>query len=77
MRVALRLLTALAVAGAIASPTIATGCYHQSYHGAWGDNERPYYARWEAETHRDHKEWSERGASEQQEYWSWRQNHQQ
>jgi hypothetical protein len=77
MRAALRLLSALVIAGAVASPTVVTGCYHHYYHGTWSDTEGPYYARWEAETHRDHKDWSQRNTGEQQEYWNWRQSHQQ
>lgn len=76
MRIRFRLLSALMIAGAIASPTIVAGCYHHGYqHAAWSDNEAPYYARWEQETHRDHKDWAQRNGDEQQQYWSWRHDH--
>jgi hypothetical protein len=76
MRIGLRLLSALMIAGAVASPAVVTGCYHHHYYaGTWNDNEAPYYARWEAETHRDHKDWGQRSADEQQQYWTWRHDH--
>lgn len=84
MRSALRVLSALMIASAIASPAVVAGCYHHHDDhydnrdsGRWSDSEGPYYARWEQETHRDHKEWSNRNGDEQREYWSWRQQHQQ
>jgi hypothetical protein len=64
------------IAGALASPVIVSGCYHHhGYAATWSDSETPYYARWEGETHRDHKEWGARSADEQQQYWSWRHDH--
>jgi hypothetical protein len=79
MRSASRLISALMIAGAVASPMVVAGCYHHRYESAtltWSDSEGPYYARWEQETHRDHKEWAQRNADEQREYWGWRHDHQ-
>jgi hypothetical protein len=77
MRSTLRLLSALTLAGVIASPMVMAGCYHHHYYSAtWSDNERPYYVRWEQETRRDHRDWEQRNADEQREYWSWRRDHQ-
>ena len=76
MRSTYRLFNALLIAGALASPVVVSGCYHHHYYSAtWSDAEGPYYARWEGETHRDHKEWGQRSADEQQQYWSWRHDH--
>lgn len=79
MRSAPRLISALMIAGAVASPMVVAGCYHHHYNSAtltWSDNEGPYYSRWEQETHRDHRDWAARNAGEQNEYWSWRHDHQ-
>lgn len=80
MRSGYRLFSALMIAGALASPVIVSGCYQHHEHGygataTWSDNEGPYYARWEGETHRDHREWAQRNADEQKQYWSWRHDH--
>lgn len=84
MRSGYRKLSTLLIAGALASPMVIAGCYHHHYdhdrdddrdHAAWTDNEAPYYARWEQETHRDHRDWSQRNADEQREYWAWRHDH--
>jgi hypothetical protein len=73
MRRRLRLLSALMIAGAVASPVVITGCMHHQYaNGSWSDSEGPHYAQWEQSTNRPHKDYSARGADEQQEYWSWR-----
>jgi hypothetical protein len=76
------MLSTLMIAGALASPAVIAGCYHHGYdrdHGGvalvWSDNESPYYARWEQETHRDHREWAQRNADEQHAYWNWRHDH--
>src|SRR6202034_4873055 len=68
MRSAYRLFNALMIAGVlVASPVVVSGCYHHHYYaGTWSDSEGPYYARWESETHRDHKEFAQRNADEQQ-----------
>ena len=87
MRSRSRLLSAMLIAGAIASPVVVAGCFHHGYsnsgssnngysNGRWNDSEGPYYSRWEQDTHRDHKDWSQRNADEQQQYWSWRHDHQ-
>jgi hypothetical protein len=72
------MLSALMIVGALASPVVVSGCYHHGGydHAAWSDSEGPYYARWEQETHRDHKDWAQRNGGEQGQYWSWRHDHQ-
>lgn len=80
MRSGYRLFNAVMIAGALASPVIVGGCYHHHDRGyavsaTWSDNEGPYYSRWESETHRDHKEWAQRNADEQRDYWAWRHDH--
>jgi hypothetical protein len=88
MRYGYRLLSALMIAGALASPTLVTGCFHHQYangqyangqyangqyaNGSWSDSERPHYAQWEQSTKQEHRDYSARNASEQQQYWSWR-----
>ncbi len=46
-------------------------------YGTYGPAETPYYSRWEAETHRDHREFERRKKAEQREYWEWRKHYQQ
>lgn len=48
---------------------------HRDYH-QWDSNENSYYQRWEAETHRNHKDFQQRSRDEQNEYWNWRHQHQ-
>jgi hypothetical protein len=85
-RVSKHLLSA-ALAIAVASPALMmTGCAarvgvgyrvydpgYADYH-VWDNNEAGYYARWEGETHRDHRDFRKRPAAEQKEYFTWRHN---
>jgi hypothetical protein len=48
---------------------------HNDYH-PWDQNEVSFYARWENETHRDHRDFKDRNSDEQKEYWTWRHQHQ-
>jgi hypothetical protein len=48
---------------------------HDSYYNddhVWNNGEVAYYTRWEGETHRDHKDFRQRPADEQKEYFTWR-----
>jgi hypothetical protein len=80
-----RYLCTLLLAGAIAAPVLISGCaaraeyrvydpYYSDYH-VWNHDEIVYYQRWEAETHRDHRDFKKRSAEEQKEYWTWRHSH--
>lgn len=67
-------LNAAVVAVALAF-SAGISCYHHydnDDHHHWSDAERPYYQRWEQETHRDHKDWDQRNGDEQKAYWQWR-----
>ena len=73
------LLTIL-MAGVLAAPVMIAGCaehtrvydpYYHDYH-VWDSNEVVYYQRWEAETHKEHRDFDKRNADEQKEYWDWR-----
>lgn len=85
MRTGYRWLGSLLLAGAIAAPVMITGCaahasyrvYDPGYHDyhTWNNGEVVYYNRWENDTHREHREFRERNAREQQEYWNWRHHH--
>jgi len=44
---------------------------HSDYH-RWNDQESGFYLRWESDGHRDHREFNQRNADEQREYWGWR-----
>jgi len=73
MRYGFRLLSALMIAGAVASPAVVTGCFHHQYaNGSWSDSEGPHYAQWEQSTNQQHKDYASRNSGEQQQYWSWR-----
>jgi hypothetical protein len=72
MRYGYRMVVSLAV-GAILAAGCATG---HGYHHDWNSGETVYYTQWEAETHRDHKDYNNRPADEQKQYWSWRDSHQ-
>jgi hypothetical protein len=77
-----RVMIALLITGAIASPIAVTGCaphryydpYYHDYH-PWNHVEIVFYQRWEVETRRDHRDWDSRNGDEQREYWNWRHNH--
>jgi hypothetical protein len=61
------------LAGALAVPTIATGCaVGYQHHHEWNDSETTFYVQWETSTHRDY---DQRSSEEQREYWQWRQSH--
>jgi hypothetical protein len=55
-------------------PTVITGCAQHTTR-VWNNNEVEPYQRWEGETHRDHKDFTERNPGEQKEYWTWRDSH--
>jgi hypothetical protein len=48
--------------------------YHNDYH-RWNNHETVYYNRWEVEGHRDHRDYNQRNADEQRDYWNWRHDH--
>jgi hypothetical protein len=50
------------------------GSYHD--HHDWDDREQAYYVQWENESHRDHRDFTKRSSSNQDEYWKWRHSHQ-
>jgi len=76
-----RYVALLSLTSALALPIATAGCaehsyrvydpYYHDYH-RWGPDEDAYYHRWEAETHREHRDWGQRPADEQKEYWNWR-----
>ena len=67
----------MVVVAALLTGTVVSGCYHHGYVVAeWNVGERPYYERWERETQREHREYEQRKADEQKEYWEWRRHHQ-
>jgi hypothetical protein len=86
MRTLLRNLSSAFIALAVASPLVLTSCaarvetgyrVHDSYYNddhVWDNNEVVFYSRWEAETHRDHRDFRKRSADEQKEYYTWRHN---
>ena len=78
-------ITSLLLAGTLAVPLLNLGCaehryarvydpYHRDYH-RWSPGEDAYYTRWETDNHREHREWAQRNAEEQKEYWAWRHSH--
>jgi len=82
MRSTMNSFATLLLAAAIGTPVLTTGCEahvriydadHHDYHD-W-NGEVVYYNQWEGETHRDHKDFHDRNADEQKEYWNWRHNH--
>jgi hypothetical protein len=71
------------IAGVLAAPAVLSSCeehrgYDVAYYDghAWNDTEEGFYVKWEGDTHRDHRDFNQRSADEQKEYWSWRQSHQ-
>jgi len=48
--------------------------YYGDYH-RWDAHEDVYYHQWEGDTHRDHREFRDRKADEQKEYYTWRHSH--
>ena len=87
MRFFTRHMISVVLAAAVASPVVMTGCaarvstgyrVHDSYYSddhVWDNNEVTFYAQWEGETHRDHKDFRRRPDTEQKEYWTWRHDH--
>ncbi len=73
MRHGNRMLMSLAVGAALIAGC-ATG--HPAYHHDWNAGETVHYTQWESETHRDHKDYNARTSDEQNEYWNWRDSHQ-
>jgi hypothetical protein len=76
-----RYLGTLALAAALVSPLVISGCaarvydyQYRDYH-RWDARERGYYEQWEVETHRRHLDYDRRHENEQREYWQWRNNH--
>jgi hypothetical protein len=69
----------LLLAAVLAAPVFGTGCaahvrvydpYYHDYHG-W-DGETTFYAQWEHDTHRDHREFNKRSDDDKKAYWDWR-----
>jgi hypothetical protein len=74
------MMTLMLSATALVSASAITGCaggslvydpYRYDYH-RWNRDENRLYARWEVETHRDHRDFHVRSAGDQGEYWRWR-----
>lgn len=81
MRFLSRSFSSMALAIALLSPLVITGCGgrvydvdHRDYH-RWNRGESDYYVRWEGETHRDHVDFGKRPAADQNAYWAWRHDH--
>ncbi len=77
----LRHFPSILLAASLAVPVLCGGCAARvrvydpndhNYH-RWAAEE-PYYNRWEAETHRDHREFKKRSDADQKAYWDWRHN---
>lgn len=78
----LRYLPSLLLTTSFTIPILCGGCavharvyddpYYHDRHD-WGA-EQPYYSRWEAETHREHRDFDKRSDDEKKEYWDWRHN---
>jgi len=69
----------LLLAAVLAAPVFSTGCvahvrvydpYYHDYHG-W-DGETTFYAQWEHDTHRDHRDFNKRSDDDKKAYWDWR-----
>lgn len=85
----LRKLPSVFLSAALAATVLTSGCRDHHHHNDGRDeaqpvaqpapqpaaNESAVYSRWEAETHREHRELAQRTADEQREYRDWRQNH--
>lgn len=78
MRSSFRRLNVPLLVAALAASAGTGACYHHGYDAnnhaehRWNNAEEPYYERWEHETHRDHRDFNQRGGDEQNAYWSWR-----
>jgi hypothetical protein len=71
------------LAAVLAAPLLIAGCAgqgrsydagHGDYH-TWNGGEVTHYNSWEKETNRDHREFKDRNADDQKEYWNWRHSH--
>jgi len=85
MRTLSRKFASLVLAVTVAAPLVVTGCAARAsysyydrdrgdYH-RWDNNEVVFYAQWERDTHRDHRDFRKRNDDEQKEYWKWRHDH--
>jgi hypothetical protein len=84
MRCERRLRSSILLGTVRLSPVMFNGCmghasdqvYDPAYHDnhVWDSSEDGHYRRWEAETHRDHRDFQGRNSGEQKEYWTWRHN---
>jgi hypothetical protein len=77
-----------ALAAALATPVMITGCaarvgvgyrvydpYYGDYH-YWDDHESGYYNQWAVETHHDpHRDFRKLNHNDQKAYWDWRHRH--
>jgi hypothetical protein len=66
------------IIAALAGPVAISGCAsHRTYNPyyEWDGPQLVLYERWEVETHRPHRDYWNRGAEEQREYWYWRKHH--
>jgi hypothetical protein len=79
MRFLFRSFAPLALAAALASPLLITGCavharvydpYYGDYH-VWA-GETVYYNNWEHDNHRDHTDFNKLSDSDKHAYWDWR-----
>jgi len=72
----------LALAMALVSPILTTGCsehhyqvydsYYHDYHH-WSNGEEGYYRQWATENHRDpNRDYRRLDKDDQQHYWQWR-----
>lgn len=76
-----RFLGTLAMTAMLGSTVAIGGCAvrmydadHNDYH-RWNHQEDVFYVQWENETHRDHRNFRDRDANDQKEYWNWRHQH--
>lgn len=68
----MRNLNSCLLGAALATCVLTTGCQPQAQPA---QNETVIYNKWEAETHRPHKDINQRPPEEQKEYHDWRQQH--
>jgi len=80
-----RILWSATLAVATVGCSLITGCadrrytrvndpYYGDYH-RWTPQETVYYQQWETERHYDHRDYAQRNADQQKDYWQWRHNH--
>jgi len=68
MRFPRRILPCILVAGALAAP-LATGCRRTVVY------DEPSYRQWEQDTHRQHRDFTQRTDAEKRQYDDWRRDH--